>query len=335
VRSAERRAAPLVLAALGALGCTVGSGAGSAVGPLYALGCDQSTTPADLGTFATPRCFDLSPTFFAGNPIEDVAPLTGVTPTMPTNRLIIRMQRDGNGADSTDSFVVDVQNTFEVARCLRGRFLPDGRPDWDTREVTSLSGGVTGVPWCDWGAAAPDGGVVDAERGVFDGSVEIRQDNIPPAQDVSQATATFTPAETNGGQTFLASPDTVVCEARAVTRPTPGSRPLIHFGPLEYVRASLVPLATCPSVRLVGVAVEGSIDFIQFGEATQVTVLSRDFIVNFGQRLQANFHALLQDQRVTTAIQTRMLVPTPQMGGAIDGYFDFDLDRGRAAQPFP
>ena len=30
-----------------------------------------------------------------------------------------------------------------------------------------------------------------------------------------------------------------------------------------------------------------------------------------------------------------MPIPTPLIGGTLDGYFDFDLERGRAAQPFP
>jgi hypothetical protein len=64
-------------------------------------------------------------------------------------------------------------------------------------------------------------------------------------------------------------------------------------------------------------------------------VVDPDFKVNFGERLHANFHVVLQDGTVVGAIMDRIPVPAPRMGGTLDGYFDFDLDRGRAAQPFP
>ena len=68
------RRALLALAAVPAViagpGCTVGSGAGSAIGALYVQGCNFSANPVDLGTAAVPACFDLSPTFFAGVPFR-------------------------------------------------------------------------------------------------------------------------------------------------------------------------------------------------------------------------------------------------------------------------
>ena len=61
-----------------------------------------------------------------------------------------------------------------------------------------------------------------------------------------------------------------------------------------------------------------------------------DFKVAFGQRLMANFHVELEDHRVITAIREDDLLPQdPRIGGALDGYFDFNLERGRAAQTFP
>ena len=68
-----------------------------------------------------PDDFDLQPTFFAGEPIEDIA---GVP---PTNRLIIRMQRNGNAVEINDTLYFDIRNSAEVARCLRGRTV-DGVP---------------------------------------------------------------------------------------------------------------------------------------------------------------------------------------------------------------
>ena len=58
--------------------------------------------------------------------------------------------------------------------------------------------------------------------------------------------------------------------------------------------------------------------------------------MNFGQRLRANFHIVLGDDRMLTAI--KMMVdppPAPTIGGTLDGNFDFDLQRGQGAQTFP
>ncbi len=51
-------------------GCGIGEGSGSAQGPLWILGCRDGDP---LGTPDKPMGFDLKPTFFAGEPIEDIA----------------------------------------------------------------------------------------------------------------------------------------------------------------------------------------------------------------------------------------------------------------------
>jgi hypothetical protein len=124
-----------------------------------------------------------------------------------------------------------------------------------------------------------------------------------------------------------------MCSEQAIMRP--GPRPLIHFGPLEYVTAALTPIGTCPTARLTGTAVDGWIQFINFGQATSAATISSDFKVNFNEQLTANFHAILQDDRVVTEINTLQMRMPPQIGGALDGFFDFTFERGRAAQPFP
>jgi hypothetical protein len=104
-----------------------------------------------------------------------------------------------------------------------------------------------------------------------------------------------------------------------------------------------MPLESCFKQRVSGVALPGSyIDFENFGSAGQPALLAEDrelvendFKVLFGQRVRASFHLILGDQRVTTALHDRDVVPLPTIGGVIDGFFDFDLDRTRAAQPFP
>jgi hypothetical protein len=125
--------------------------------------------------------------------------------------------------------------------------------------------------------------------------------------------------------------------------PMPGYA-VINLSTQDYVQAQLAPLYTCVEARSVAVALPGSwIQFQSFGSAIQNNIpnpddrgaLSGDFKVDFGQRLQASFHLVLGDQAIEYAMKTHSLVPDQRISGSLDGTFDFDLDRGRAAQPFP
>jgi hypothetical protein len=287
------------LAATGAAlagGCTVGAGAGSATGPMFMVGCDVNS---DFGTVAAPVCFDLEPRFFAGVPIEDIA----VGPL--ENRLVINMQHTGNRVEINDTLSFDITNTFEVARCLRGALTPDGQPDWDTRQVITVKGVCTGVPWCDWSAR---GGVYATSTCVgIPGPAEMPLP--PPLPPVN-------------------------CPSRV--RDTAGlpDRPQIHLGPEEFISVSFVPLFTCSDARLSATAVDGFIDFLDFGPPLTAPPPG-DFKVDFGSRLQANFHMVMQDDRVLSSIKLEEQILAPRIGGTFDGYFDFNLERGRAAQPFP
>jgi hypothetical protein len=130
------RSALLVAALAVAGGCTVGAGTGAALGNLYIFSCTcmefSCKDGGDLGTPDAPAPYDLSPHFFAGEPIDDISRARIVN-----NRLIMRMQRTGNRIEVNDALYFDVQSAYEVARCVRGR-TENGQPDWDT------SG------WCDW-----------------------------------------------------------------------------------------------------------------------------------------------------------------------------------------
>ncbi|HET6285058.1 MAG TPA: hypothetical protein VFH73_29135 [Polyangia bacterium] len=255
--------ATLTIVAAGASACTVGSGSGAAKGNLFVNGC------GDNGENLAAGVFDLSPKFFAGEPIEDIA-RGGIL----TNRLVIRMQRNGNRIEVTDTLYFDVHSAYEVARCLRGK-TNNGVPDWDT------SG------WCDWTGGA--GGNVMAER------------------------------------------------------------PRIQIGHKLPVSSSLALLYTCNRARVVGVGVDGSwIDFLDFGKAAQPQftnpddrkTVPGDFKVDFGDRLQANFFVMLEDEHLVQAMEDMDPIPKANIGGMLGGApetgrFDFDLERGRAAQPFP
>ncbi len=213
------------------------------------------------------------------------------------NRLVIRMQRSGNRIEVNDTLYFDIENALQVAECLRGQ-TDGGAPEWDTRLVTAADGTmIPGLPWCDW-RPVPDGGVPDA--GAPDASVDAAADagTVPPVGMRAQV-------------------------------------PRINLSTQDYVRASLNPLATCDEARSVAVALPGSwIQFDEFGSALSTAAPSNDFKVNFGERLHATFHLELGDEAVQYAIQTRAAVPAARIGGSLDGYFDFDLQRGRAAQPF-
>ncbi len=279
---------------LGTAACTVGSGAGSADGSLFVTSCDKDNS------YATAKKFSLNPTFFAGEPIEDVCPVLETCSGPHVNRLVIRLQRTGNAIEVNDTLYFDIEDALQVALCLQGQ-VKNGQPTWDTRLVTAADGSaIPNLRWCDW-TAQPDGGVSDA--GAIDAGA---------------------PLDAAGGDAGAPVMKTAVY-------------PRINLSTQDYVRASLDPLETCDEARAVAVALPGSwIEFQNFGSAEDPnTTPTNDFKVNFGERLRANFHLILGDQAVEYAIQSRYAVPTARIGGSLDGYFDFDLERGRAAQPFP
>jgi hypothetical protein len=279
-----------VAALLGAGGCTVGEGVGTADGQLWILACKQSDGKVvDLGTAANPVEYHLDPTFFAGDPIEDIGQ------GAHKNRLRLRMQRHGTGQEDDDTLKLDIENSFEVARCVRGR-TDNGLPDWNTQMINTMNGrvavaGEDAIPWCDWSAAT-----TDADAGM----------------SVDAGVSTY------------------------------GPRPRIHFSTEGYTKAWLVPLSTCPMVPVVGIGRFGWIELIEFGSASQTSLspdmrdrIGSDFKVNFGERLLANFHVELEDDAVRRADEDSKPRPDPRLGGVLDGYIDFILERGRVAQPFP
>jgi hypothetical protein len=136
---------PALLAAVSAAGCTVGEGSGSAMGMLWILGCEDGV---DYGSEAAPLAFDLSPTYFAGEPIEDIGDATPAH-----NRIIIRMQRNGNALEITDTLYFDIPFSYEIAQCLRGQTI-NGVPQWDTTATGTTDPNVY-APWC--GAVGANG----------------------------------------------------------------------------------------------------------------------------------------------------------------------------------
>ena len=136
--SAILRVASLAAIGLTALGfgaCTVGQGVGAASGNIFEYGCSKNGDYADsagvTGTEANPVPYDLHPTFFAGDPINDLREYDPGSEIM-SNRLIIRLQRSGKQIEQNDVLTFDVVNSYEVARCVRGRVdSATGQNDWD------------------------------------------------------------------------------------------------------------------------------------------------------------------------------------------------------------
>ena len=62
----------------------------------------------------------------------------------PRTSSTIRMQHNGSAIQYNDFLTFNIQNSYEVARCIRGRVDPDtGAEDWDHV-------GLNLGPWCDW-----------------------------------------------------------------------------------------------------------------------------------------------------------------------------------------
>jgi hypothetical protein len=285
----------LALAVAGASGCAVGNGSGSATGALFEVGCGKLTGDAGVGSLVP---YSLKPVFFAGEPIEDLS----MTNPTHMNQLRIRMQDNGLAIQYADVLVFDIETSYEVARCLRGRTV-NGVPDWN---VTATFPDGTVTWWCDWsGTAVSDGGAFDASA------------ITPGGPDAG--------ASLDGGVSIMAT------------------YPRIHLTPYTDVRASLATLSTCGITNVTGQADDGWIQFQAFGAAEQGGTPSEqrdpvpgNFVIQFGDRMRATFYMTLTDQAIIGAKQQNLPPPKQaQIGGHLTGYFDFDLERGRSAQPFP
>lgn len=123
----------------------------------------------------------------------------------------------------------------------------------------------------------------------------------------------------------------------------------IRVAPDSIIRSYFTPRFTCAWPQTygdeqVGTAIAAPtassdwtswIDLQDFGGARDKPVNS-DFFVDFGQRLRAaKFHVTIEDDRVVRAAASGMPPPTREIGGVLEGSFDFDLDRGQGAQTFP
>jgi hypothetical protein len=288
VRSATAAcAALLAIGIVGASsGCTVGSGSGYANGPVWVAGC---TPEHDLGTPTMPQPYKLNPTFFAGDPVEAAT-------QPPTNFIGIRMQGNGSAIQYNDVLTFYIQNSYEVARCIRGRIdSTTGAEDWDHE-------GLNLGPWCDWTGTgfSSDGGVSDG------GATTGGTPGLPRIRVTSQGYV----------QASLALLET--CPINLVQTSGPALDGHSVDGWIEFSafgkaaeQADWAPTARGPI----------SPDFkVNFGDHLEATF-----------HIQFEDHRVLTAMET----QPTGPIPTPRMSATLDGKFDFDLLRARSAQPFP
>jgi hypothetical protein len=282
----------LVLVALTQLGCSVGQGVGTASGTLFVLDCSSAGDYCDsygvCGTPSAPATYSLNPGFFAGEPIDQLtqfpsgSQLTGSEPIM--NRITIRLQRSGKQIENNDALYFDVVDSYEVARCVRGREIAvPGQPnqhDYDDRYCFRAS------------ATGPARVRISVEAGLIHSTLSPRMTCTRPVE---------------------ATADDVL--------PVNGVVAVVDNG-----------------------AWKSWIEFVDFGSAAQNqqpdptarAAISPAFKVQLNERLYASaFSLTLQDQKVVTAEEDLQPVPNPDIGGALTGFFDFDLERGQGAQIFP
>jgi hypothetical protein len=122
------RLAALVLCASTLGACDVGNGYGSVDGSLFIRQCAPHTaigataeegTAYSFGSAAAPLGYDMQPTFFAAEPIDDFVRL------MPNNRLNIRVQSDGSRIEQADVLFINIASVYSVATSL-GTDIPVG-----------------------------------------------------------------------------------------------------------------------------------------------------------------------------------------------------------------
>ena len=135
-------------------GCSVGNGVGAASGEIFEYGCSKNSdycAPEVDGGGCGPMPFDLRPSFFAGEPIDDLREYSaGSDHLIMSNQLTIRLQRSGKRIEQNDVLTFDVASSYEVARCVRGHIFDDGTKDWDEANCYRASDNAPGRIRLQW-----------------------------------------------------------------------------------------------------------------------------------------------------------------------------------------
>jgi hypothetical protein len=108
-------------AALGMVAaCSVGDGTGVVQGSVFIrqcamrteVGASGSQSAYSFGSATAPVAYNMQPSFFAAEPINDFPRLN------PNNRLNIRVQSDGSRIEQADVLFVNIASVFDVAVAL-------------------------------------------------------------------------------------------------------------------------------------------------------------------------------------------------------------------------
>ena len=129
------------------------AGGAAALGALaLAAGCNsENGTGYLMGSLDIPACTfpdgQVKPYPDGGNISADwhhflAEPFDSISTRYPANQINIRMQNLSGGWEFADTLAFWVEDTYEIARCMRGRVNADGTPDWNPdfcdRSPTSL-----------------------------------------------------------------------------------------------------------------------------------------------------------------------------------------------------
>jgi len=115
------RLVALALSASALSACALGEGSGAVDGSLFIRQCAPHTAvgaSAGVGTVYSygepnaPLPYDMQPSFFAAEPIDDFSRLD------PNNRLNIRVQSDGSRIEQADVLFINIASVHEVALAL-------------------------------------------------------------------------------------------------------------------------------------------------------------------------------------------------------------------------
>jgi len=128
VRGRAGRAAALLSLAGAVAGCAVGHGQGDVLGVLDVDQCtfDSSGNPRPINPDSPALDpYNLHASFFVADPIDSNSP------RFPQNQIFIRVQDSTNRLETANALIFDISDSYEVARCMRGRINPDMTDDWD------------------------------------------------------------------------------------------------------------------------------------------------------------------------------------------------------------
>jgi hypothetical protein len=259
-----------------------------------------------VGTEDSPVWYDLHPTFFVGEPIDDLRNYAkGTADMIMNNRLTIRLQRSGKQIELNDVLTFDVTSSYEVARCVRGRVDPaTGKNDWDETNCYRASPGGPG-------------------------RLRVQYDSVVKASLTLKSTCTAN---------LIAS--------AVSTFPVPASYSEIAGTPLAPLDwASWLEFEEFGHASEYGekdATLRHPIDGhfkVDFGER----ILATNFVIRLVDDRMVN--AAIYDRPRPDAMIGGILGvdpknpdPTkadPRTGDAMMGRFDFDLERGQSAQFFP